>query len=291
MIVARLCGGLGNQMFQYACARRLAHARGTKLMLDLSAYQNDLKRHYALDGLRISAEVATANDVAAFRNRVRWQRRLPEWLPRPLRGDCHQVVQERSFAFDPRVLELRADKILLEGYWQSERYFGDIAHVIRQEFTMKAAPNPTSAALAARIADSCAVSIHIRRGDYISDPEIERVYGACGLDYYQRAIEEIVQFEPKPQFFVFSDEPAWVKDNLRLNFPMIVVEHMGAESPYEELRLMSLCRHSIIANSSFSWWGAWLNANRAKKVIAPKRWFKSGSHDTRDLIPADWIKV
>jgi hypothetical protein len=125
----------------------------------------------------------------------------------------------------------------------------------------------------------------------VSDPEIQRVHGTCGLDYYQRAVEEIARAESEPQFFVFSDDPAWVKDNLRLRFPTVVVEHMGARSPYEELRLMSLCRHSIIANSSFSWWGGWLNPNCGKKVIAPEQWFKSGSHDTRDLIPAAWTKL
>jgi hypothetical protein len=290
MIFARLIGGLGNQMFQYACARRLAHALQAPLKLDLSAFENYGLRPYALDGLSISAEIAPVDEVFKFRRRARIRSRLPELLSRLIPGCRYEVFKERSFEFDSNVLKLRGN-ILLEGYWQSERYFNDIADIIRREFTLKGTPSETNASLAARIRSTDAVSIHVRRGDYVSNPETRQVHGTCGLDYYQRAVDKIAGIEPHPHFFVFSDDPAWVKENLRLPFPTVVVERTGTYSPCGDLWLMSLCRHNIIANSSFGWWGAWLNSNPNKKVIAPQKWFNLKAYDTRDLIPAHWIRI
>ncbi len=272
MILAHLIGGLGNQMFQYACARRLAHAQQAPLKLDLSAFETYALHRYSLDGLSISAQVAGAREIAAFRRRG-------------------AVFRERGFAFDAGVLALRGD-LLLEGYWQSERYFSDAADLIRREFRVKAPPDEVNAALAAQIAAVNAVSLHVRRGDYVSNPETNRIHGTGGPAYYQQAAEEIARTESQPHFFLFSDDPAWVREKLQLGFPAVVVERAGpAACQFEDLRLMSLCRHNIIANSSFSWWGAWLNPNPGKKVIAPARWFGAQTHDTRDLVPAGWVRL
>ena len=290
MIIARLIGGLGNQMFQYACARRLAHALHAPLKLDLSAFEQYGLRRYSLSGLSISAEIAMAEEVVAFRRRARIGSRLPRQVLSVIPGLRYKIFRERSFEFDSEVLQLRGN-ILLEGYWQSERYFSDIADVIRRDFKVKVAPEQSDAPLVARIGSTNAVSIHVRRGDYVSNPETQGVYGTCGLDYYQRAAAEIARIEPNPHFFVFSDDPAWVKANMNLGFPMVVVEGGGAERQCEDLRLMSLCQHNIIANSSFGWWGAWLNANPNKRVIAPQNWFNPGVHDARDLLPTDWLRI
>jgi hypothetical protein len=288
--LARLFGGLGNQMFQYACARRLAHGLGSRLKLDLTAFERYGPRRYALDRLSPSAEVAAAREVEDFLRRARVSGRLPRWLLRGIPGLRYEVFRERSFAFDPAVLELRGN-ILLEGYWQSERYFRDIAEVVRREFGLKAAPSAGGAALAARILGSNAVSVHVRRGDFVSNPEASRVHGVCGVDYYRRAVELIAGTELQPHFFLFSDDPAWAEENLRLRFPATLVGSAGQEDAAEHLQLMSLCRHHIIANSTFSWWGAWLNPKPDKKVIAPQKWFNVETKDTRDLIPAGWTRI
>ena len=291
VILARLFGGLGNQMFQYACARRLAHRLGTELKLDLSTAESYGPRKYALDGLNISAQLATAAAVKSIQRRARISDHLPRRLLDRIPGWRYEVFRERSFAFDPAVLELRGN-ILLEGYWQSERYFADIADIVRLEFSPAAAPAAGAASHQANIRDTNAVSVHVRRGDYVSNPGANRYHGVCDLDYYRRAVEIITRTEPQPHFFVFSDDPEWAAQNLRLGFPTVVVESAGGDDGARaDLHLMSLCRHHIIANSSFSWWGAWLNPKPEKKVVAPQKWFAAGARDTRDLVPADWMRI
>ena len=290
MILARLFGGLGNQMFQYACARRLAHALGARLKLDLTAFERYGPRRYALDRLSPSAEIAAEREVEDFLRRAGAASRLPRWLRGAIPGLRYEVCQERSFAFDPGVLELRGN-ILLEGYWQSERYFRDIAEIVRREFRLKSEMSAASASIAARILGSNAVSVHVRRGDFVSSPEASRLHSVCGADYYLRAAELIAGTEERPSLFLFSDDPAWVRENLRLPFPTTLVGSAGDEDAAEHLQLMSLCRHHIIANSSFSWWGAWLNPRTDKKVIAPQNWFNVQDKDTRDLIPAGWTRI
>ena len=290
MILARLFGGLGNQMFQYACARRLAHALGATLKLDLTAFERYGPRRYALDRLNPSAGIATAQEVADFERRAGIAGRLPRLLLRAAPGLRYEICRERAFAFDPGVLALRGN-VLLEGYWQSERYFHDVAGILRREFALKTAPSARNAAVAERIRGCNAVSVHVRRGDYVQSPEASRLHAVCDVDYYQRAAEIIAGAEPQPQFFLFSDDPAWTGQNLRLRFPASLVESAGDEDAAEHLQLMSLCRHHVIANSSFSWWGAWLNPRPDKRVIAPRRWFNADAKDTRDLIPDGWTTL
>lgn len=290
MILAHLIGGLGNQMFQYACARRLAHALNAPLKLDLSAFESYGLRRFALDALEISAPVASREEVASFRQRAEVRGGLWRGLRTWLLGDACTAVRERSFAFDPTILDLRGN-VLLDGYWQSERYFADIAGIIRREFQVKGALDSVNAAYAERIASTDSVSIHVRRGDYVANSATNAVHGTCGLDYYHRAVAEIAGKVSQPHFFLFSDDPDWVRMNFQPGFAITVVDANGEAKPCEDMRLMSLCRHNIIANSSFSWWGAWLNANPGKIVITPERWFNGDSHDTRDLIPSGWTRL
>jgi hypothetical protein len=196
-------------------------------------------------------------------------------------------VGEKHFYFDPEVLHL-PDGVRLDGYWQSEKYFSDIEKIIRREFIVRASPSQKNREMAQRIASCESVSLHIRRGDYLSEPHTASVHGICPLDYYQRCVNAMSGEVKKPHFFVFSDEPRWVERNFSLPFPMVVVEHNGPQNPHEDLRLMSLCQHQVIANSSFSWWGAWLCGNDHKIVMAPRRWFNRDGYDTRDLIPDGW---
>lgn len=291
MIIVYLQGGMGNQMFQYAAGRRLASHLGASLKLDISrlstAEPGITPRAYALAPFPINAALATPEE-----SRTLWQK--PGWwggrLWQTIKG-CRQThIRERGFRFDPAILEL-GDDVCLEGYWQCEKYFLDAASVLREDFTLTVPPAGGNAQLLRQIEQCPAVSLHIRRGDYVADRRVAARHGTCSDAYYQNAVRLMAQRVPKPHFFVFSDDPEWVRDHFAISHPMTVVEHNGPEQAHEDLRLMSSCRHHVIANSSFSWWGAWLGKNPGKVVVAPERWFSDPAIYTADLLPASWLKV
>jgi hypothetical protein len=290
MVVVKLMGGLGNQMFQYACGRRIALANSVQLKLDTSDVKGKAGRVYGLGHLNISAEIALDTDIKHFKKSGLIRKLLyrAHLISKPF---CeYNVVRERFFHFDARIPSL-SDDTYLDGYWQSERYFSDIKDVIRREFTFKSEPDPENQRMAKMILPTNAVSLHIRRGDYVSDPTTNKVHGVCSAEYYNRAVKLIVSKVSRPHFFIFSDDQEWVRKNLRLDYQVTYVTHNLGDRSLEDLRLMSLCRYHIIANSSFSWWGAWLNQNSEKVVIAPAQWFNQFKADTRDLLPDSWIKL
>jgi len=260
------------------------------LKLDISGFQNSKLRKYSLNHFNIMAGMASSDDVAPFRAKKGigglMSRAVERFQPYYRRA----VVRERFFHFDPNMLKVPRD-VYLEGYWQTEKYFKDIEGVIRQELIVKSQPSQVNIAMAERIGQVPAVSVHIRRGDLISDPATHQFHGICSLDYYNMAIEKIAQMVEKPHFFIFSDDPQWAQDNLKLKYPVTLVTHNSANEDYEDLRLMSLCKYHIIANSSFSWWGAWLNNAPDKIVLAPRKWFNDPGIDTRDVLSDSWIKL
>jgi hypothetical protein len=290
MVIVRLIGGLGNQIFQYALGRTLAARRESILKLDISSYRSHPLRSYSLHNFRIREIFATSSEIRRLRGGGWISKRLPRRLQQlnPLRKRSY--VLERSFSFDSAVLDL-PDDVYLDGYWQSEKYFKGMEDVLRREFTVRHPLTGRNRDTAALIEACNAVSVHVRRGDYVSDPHLRNLYGFCGTDYYLGAARRIAETIPHPHFFIFSDEPEWAEGNLRLDHPVTVVSGNDPAHDYEDLRLMSLCRHHVIANSSFSWWGAWLCANQEKTVIAPARWFAGGQHDTRDLFPSSWQTI
>jgi len=292
MVIVKLMGGLGNQMFQYAAARRLAYVHGSPLKLDLRWFSDivevNTSREYALDIFAIQEDFATREEVEALtaRKQVFVERLIAKVMWRkPLAVPSY--IREKQFYFDPAILSL-PDNVYLEGYWQSEKYFAEIEDIIRKEFTVKTDQAGQNRKLAEMIASSESVSLHIRRGDYVSNPETNKYHGTRDLDYYSRCVEQLTETVKNPHFFIFSDDRDWSSDNLKLPCPTILVDHNGVDKGYEDLRLMSQCKHHIIANSSFSWWGAWLNKNPDKIVIAPKKWFNISEHNTEDLIPKKW---
>jgi hypothetical protein len=300
VVIARLIGGLGNQMFQYATGRALAVRCGALLKLDLSGFAAvgvHTKRRYELDCFPIHGSAASNADLARF-DRIGNPRALR--LDRVLRllrllrsgrpVGVWPVYREPHFQFDAAVAELEAP-VYLDGYWQSERYFSDIAGVLRREFTPVAPLDKENAALAASIDAVNAVSLHVRRGDYVSDPITNRFHGICPPDYYRRAVDYIVSRVEAPHLFVFSDDQQWPRANLRFSVPMTFVDANPPERGYRDMQLMARCRHHIVANSSFSWWGAWLNPSRDKSVIAPRQWFSAADNDTQDLIPPNWVRL
>jgi hypothetical protein len=199
-------------------------------------------------------------------------------------------VKERQYHFDPAILQITGDAYLA-GNWNSEMYFADIADVIRTDFTFRQPPSGENLELFNSISEVEAVSIHVRRGDYVSNPKANQVHGTCDLDYYLAAAGQIKQKVANPHFFVFSDDPQWVRQHLHLPAPCTFVNHNGPLNGHEDMRLMSHCRHHIIANSGFSWWAAWLDPRADKVVVAPRRWFRTEKYDTSTLIPGGWIRI
>jgi hypothetical protein len=177
--------------------------------------------------------------------------------------------------------------VYLAGCWQSERYFKDIEDVIRREFTVKIKPDANNERTTALINSVNAVSLHIRRDDYVTNQR----HGTCALAYYQQAVEIISRKVSSPYFFVFCDDILWAKENLKLKYPTVFISHNDAAKDFEDLRLMTQCSHHITANSTFSWWGAWLNKKYDKIVIAPGKWFNDEGINTKDLIPEGWIRI
>jgi len=293
MVIVRLQGGLGNQMFQYAAGRRLAHARRTTLKLDISSYTAENNRYYSLGCFNIEQQFATTDEIRRLKGysasrlrRVafRFGQRMKPYYQRSV------IAERRQFAFNSGILDAPRD-VYLVGYWQNENYFSDIEHIIRREFTVKPEPDRKTRKIRQMIESTDSVALHIRRGDYVTNPRHFKRHGVCSLDYYNACVGLLARQCTSPHFFVFSDEPEWAMQNLQLHYPCTIVTHNGTERDYEDLRLMSLCKHFVIANSTFSWWGAWLSTNKDKVVFAPRRWFSAYDHQTGDPIPPHWHKV
>jgi hypothetical protein len=289
MIIVRIGGGLGNQMFQYAAGLSLSVTRKTRLELDISWFQNNpsdvTKRTFRLDIFAIHAAIAQKEQITKLAKPSAIQRLLDRNKPYYRKN----IYYEPHFHYDSNFRRAPSD-IILDGYWQSEAYFKDIAERIRQDFAISAPLTSHTKELAEQIGKTAAVSLHVRRGDYVNDAKTFNYHGVCEPAYYAKAIAALKDRIGVMEIFVFSNDMDWVKENISSEFPMTFVNHAGRQD-YEDLYLMSLCRHNIIANSSFSWWGAWLNANPDKIVIAPSRWFNESKADTRDLLPDEWIKL
>ena len=284
MIVVALTGGLGNQLFQYATARALALRRGVPVGLDRRWYAGRSGRSYALDPFAIRSEPVDPR-LLPFRDGKILGRLLAG------RGGRLRVFRERGLAFDPAVLDL-PDGTYLRGVFQSEHYFADHEAALRQDLAFANPPDADNRAMLAEIGDSLSVSLHVRRGDYVSNPTIAGVHGTTALDYYARAAELVAERAGgDPLVFVFSDDPAWAAANLKLGLRLRIVDHNGSDRAAEDLRLMAACRHHILANSSFSWWGAWLNPSADKIVVAPRPWFRDPSLDDSTIVPDRWIRL
>jgi hypothetical protein len=281
MIIVKLIGGLGNQLFQYAAGRRLAEKHSTILKLDVTGFEKYKLHRYCLHYFHVWEYVATQAEIDTIQ--FNWFNRLQNRLN-------SSSGKEKHLHFDPKILDA-PNNILLFGYWASEKYFADITDILRRELVVKHQQDAQSQMFSDRMQSTESVSLHVRRGDYVQNPVTNKFHGTCNQDYYDCAVRYIAERVINPHFFIFSDEPEWVKENLKIDFPMTVVDCNDASRNYEDLRLMSTCKHNIIANSSFSWWGAWLNPNPHKVVIAPKKWFNEAKINTKDLIPESWIKL
>ncbi len=292
MLIVHVIGGIGNQMFQYAAGRAMSLVRQVPLSLDISDFA-DYRLHQGFELQRVFDCPIRIASEAEIRAILGWQSSLlaRRMLARPALAVFRrrENVLEPHFNYWPGINDVSSNSYLT-GYWQSEKYFREAAPTIRADFTFKTPLSPRNAELAENIRRTKAVSLHIRRGDYVRNPKTAATHGTCSPDYYRAAIQYVTAHIVQPHFFVFSDDPAWVRENFRIDFPCSYVDHnRGAES-YNDMRLMSLCRHHIIANSSFSWWGAWLNPDPDKLVIAPRKWF-ANDNDVSDLFPEGWVTL
>lgn len=288
LVIVRLIGGLGNQLFQYSAGRALAVRTGAKLALDLRDFETYDLRRYELGTFPIAATIATVEELAAI------------GAPAPPRSLLNRVLRrlrpamrhyrEPHYHYDPSFPATLAP-VFLDGYWQSERYFVDIAEMLRRELTPRDPLEPENAEIAEQIDALEAVSVHVRRGDYVTNATTNAYHGTCSLEYYRAAFALVRDRVPAAHVFVFSDDTKWTRANLAFDAPTTYVSVNPADRGFRDMQLMSRCRHHVIANSSFSWWGAWLNPRPDKMVIAPGRWFAQGENDTRDLVPASWVKL
>ncbi len=294
MILVKLRDGLSNQMFQYAAARRLAAVHGTSVRIDTSWYDNIpagvTQRSYELDKLRITGTQASRWETIGtdgVRHSPLYE--VPVALFRKIRPR-YRFVGERHFHFDSQILDL-SDNVCLFGYWVSEKYFLDADEIVRREYMLRSLPSAENERWLGRLRESESVALHVRRGDYVSNPANSEAQGTCDPDYYRRCIASMRRRLHDPVFFVFSDDLNWARDNLPLSGDTDYVDHNSGKQSCEDLRLMSSAQHNIIANSGFSWWGAWLNSNKGKVVIGPRRWMKDPTYQTHDVLPADWISM
>ena len=282
-ITVKLMGGLGNQLFQYACARNLADVHKTNLKLDVSSYDNDPNnRKYFMDCFNISASIADKNELVPQNNILS---KLMFKIHRP-----SNYIKEKYFNYDPSISSLQ-DGVYLEGYWQSEKYFKRVESIIKKEFLLSEPPNRENRKLLEKINSCNSVSIHIRRGDYVTNAKTSELFGTCPIEYYQKGVEEIKKSVHNPKYFIFSDDPTWTKMNIVTGYPQHIIDTNRVGDAQEDLRLMSFCKHHIIANSSFSWWAAWLSNNPKKIVIAPKKWFNNYHKNEQDVVPNRWVRI
>lgn len=290
MIITRISGGLGNQMFQYAFGRELAVRHNTELKMDIGVYTDPKQRHepernYDLDIFNICATVASDEEILVAAKRVRND--IADRVLNRLLGVKKGHIREPHFHFSQDAYN-SGDGAYLSGYWQSTKYFRESEQLLRSEFTFRDPMSENARPIFDKIGQTNSVCVHVRRGDFVVNP----LNGLYGPDYYRKGEELISQRVTNPHYFVFSDDIEWCRANLTFAGPTrFVDDDFGPRKFRDDLRLMSACKHFMIANSSFSWWAAWLNPDPDKTVIAPTEWFRDPSLDTKDLIPKEWLRI
>lgn len=294
MIITRITGGLGNQMFQCAAGLALALHHDTPLALDVDWFSAEPppKPHerFALDRFTLDARPAIKSETdrahgIGLTRIERWSRAIARRLGAPAR-----VQYDGDFSYNPRFLTYSASTYL-HGNWQSEKYFTPAAEEVRRSFQLRAAPAPAVAAAAARIRRGPSVCVHFRRGDYVADPVYAREIGTLGLDYYQRALGIARAQAPEATLYIFSDDIEAVAREFSPDGPHEFVREPASTTATDTLHLMSQCDHFIVANSTLSWWAAWLGSAPAKLVIAPDPWFAGGARNGADIVPAGWQRL
>lgn len=286
MIIARIDGGLGNQMFQYAYGLYLARRHDTELVLDLSSYEAQPQHGYLLDRLCVEAETV-GPELRAF-------------IPRRYRGTSSRFslrdvwgggglrrTKESPFGFQSKYLAT-PDHRYLVGYWQSEKFFPGIRSDLLKHFSLRSPLSPASQEVADKIRQTNSAVIHLRRGDYLTNPQAAKLYQPLDLAYYVQSLHAWASTQANVEVFVFSNDMPWCRQNLNLPWKTHWVDHNGSDTAHEDMFLMSQAACCVIANSTFSWWAAWLNDRPGKTVYAPRTWFRPGTMDGSHILCHGW---
>ena len=293
MIITNIIGGLGNQMFQYAAGRAAAYHNKTDLAIDIMGYKRpNHQRHQGYELGRVFKVDPVEIDQDELKDFLGWRandivRRILKL--RALSKFRRNYIIEPHFHYWNKFKNIKNDSYL-SGYWQSEKYFVEIERLIRKDFEFDAALSELNCYIADDIKINKSVSIHVRRGDLITDRRVSKLMIPCSIEYYINAMKYYSTSLTRPKFYIFSDDPDWVKNNFPSGFNFEIIQHNSGENSYIDMQLMSLCEHHIISNSSFSWWGAWLNPSTAKCTIAPKLWFQN-NYNPDDLRFGNWIQM
>ena len=313
MIVSNIMMGLGNQLFQYAAAKSLALEHNTLLKFDTSSYARYSLRKFELtDFFKITATEATPEEIAQFRfihplrrvhNKLfpknKWKA-LP-YEERPLGRSIlgaydflfppykRRIYEEKQVHYDANFIKSPND-IFLKGYWHSWKYFNKYDAHIRKEFSFREEMIANVKNVGDRLCKENSVSVHIRRTDFLK-PSIVKEHGITPFSFYIDALNRLAKEEPDLSVYVFTDDPAIVQNELQTDITFTIASKAFSKTAVEDLYLMTQCRHNIIANSTFSWWGAYLNAHSNKKVFAPSKWYNVAPYDYKDVYPTDWIIV
>lgn len=298
MVTVYLRGGLGNQMFQYAVALALAKKNNTDVFFD-TTFLNDrfprrqfAYRDYALEVFELEQRFTQLSllskkmPIPGF-----WMGLDLVFMTARNAFGIQKIMREtHEHEFDPAVANASGN-LLLWGRWQNEKYFEAVEFDLRAAFRFRDPLSGVAKEIAQEIAAATSVSLHVRRGDYASFKGVEALHGKTNLDYYQDVVKYFSAHVKNPHFFIFSDDVAWCKEHLHIDAPATYVPPQAA-GPHDSshLRLMALCNHHVIVNSTFSWWGAWLDPRPEKIVVAPKRWY-ADREEQPDIIPAGWIRV
>lgn len=303
MIITRLTGGLGNQMFQYAAGLALAERRRTVLKLNVSWFREyeeyEAHNRYALSCLNITEQFATEDELERCRAPgLTRTERLGVSLARALRlhGHVRRHTREDKWHFPPTFAHYPAfenlpDGTSLDGMFQTEKFFAPVADLLRLHFSFRYPPRTAVAELTARIRSGPSAAVHFRRGDYARNASFASTIGVVGPGYYDRAVRLLRERSPAATLYIFSDDIEAVAREFHPPGPHEFVRCVKPWHAYDKIRLMSLCDHIAIANSTFSWWAAWLNSSPDKLVIAPDPWFTNSPNDQRDVVPASWTRL
>ena len=281
-VILRLKGGLGNQLFQYAFGRAYAEKYNRELKLDITDYPKQKLRSFDLGHFNINENIASDKEVAKAKYPYGFLSKLirlfeQKFLRRYYIGFSSKLVSSPNLKY-------------LDGFFQSEKYFINYEQIIRKEFTLKEKMSDGAVEISKKISDiAIPVSLHVRRGDFVSSVRNSIFHVECSPLYYQKAMETVTEKYTNAVFCVFSDDIEWVKNNIK--GPNMIYVSGGNTKYYEEIILMGLCKHHIIANSSFSWWSAWLNLKNDKMVISPTIWRANDIGNFKDIAPSTWIQI
>ncbi len=278
MTIVKINGGLGNQMFQYAIAKAVSMKTNQVFKLDISAYETYKLFDYRLNIFNIDEKIATKKDIQYFKG----QNNLLNKILLKLKLKKKIYNEKERTIYDNKVFD--KENIYLDGYWQNEKYFVDIRDEILRDFSLKKTTIVNVDNYLEKIHNTNSISIHVRRGDYSKHPEI----GILDISYYEKAVEYISRRVENPIYYIFSNDIKWCQENFKFIENKIFINSTKTE--IEDMVLMKNCKHNIVANSSFSWWSAWLNENDNKIVIAPKKWMAINPNNYK-WIPSYWIEL